>query len=109
MLAHGLSKSGSVAGDGVKKLGIDIVAGLAQALESKLDINAVVGLGKFFAVLAGLAGQVLFVVEAVRTTQSAVREALHMIETHPNIGLVLNKSRERPRGAYQYGYYGADY
>ena len=58
-------------------------------------------------VLAGLAGQIVFVVEAVRTTQSAVREALHMIESHPNIGLVLNKSRERPRSSYHYGYYGA--
>ena len=41
--------------------------------------------------------------------ETTAEEALHMIETHPNIGLVLNKSRERPRGAYQYGYYGADY
>jgi len=58
-------------------------------------------------VLAGLAGQIVFVVEAIRTTQNAMREALRMIETHANIGLVLNKSRERPRAAYQYGYYGA--
>lgn len=56
-------------------------------------------------VLAGLTGQIVFIVESVRTTQNTVREALHQLEPHPNVGLVLNKSRERPRASYQYGYY----
>ena len=56
-------------------------------------------------VLAHLAGQVVMVVEAVRTPQGAVREALRLLEPVQNISLVLNKSRERYGGGYGKGYY----
>ena len=63
-------------------------------------------------VIAHLVGQIVLVVEAVRTPQSAVREALAMIEgiSHDNVGIVLNKSRDRMGGQYGYGYgYGYGY
>ena len=43
-------------------------------------------------VLASLAGQILMVVEAVRTPQRAVMEALRLLGPLDNIGLVLNKA-----------------
>ena len=55
-------------------------------------------------VLTGLMGQVVMVVEAVRTPQSAVMESLRLIGAHPNVGLVLNKNRSRSRSKYHYGY-----
>ncbi len=60
-------------------------------------------------VLAGLAGQILMVVEAERTLQQTVKEALAAIEDeHKVIGLVLNKNR-RPSGGGYYGGYGYGY
>lgn len=56
------------------------------------------------AVLAMYMGQILFVVEAERTSQVAVREALGMIDSCSNIGLVLNKARSR-LGAELFGSY----
>jgi receptor protein-tyrosine kinase len=47
------------------------------------------------AVLATHVGQVLFVVEADETGESAVREALDLISSCKNIGLVLNKTQSR--------------
>jgi receptor protein-tyrosine kinase len=64
------------------------------------------------AVLAGLMGQVVLVVEAVRTPQSAIREALRRLNEAPNLSVVFNKQREGARGAYgmRYGYgYGYGY
>jgi len=58
------------------------------------------------AVLAGLMGQVLLVVEAVRTPQSAVREALRRLGPVPNVGAVFNKQRRLGLGSYGYGYGG---
>ena len=57
------------------------------------------------AVLTGLMGQVVMVVEAVRTPQSAVQEALRLVGARPNVGTVLNKSRQRSGTGYNYGYY----
>lgn len=60
-------------------------------------------------VLAGLVGQIVFVIEAVQTPQSAVGEALDMIRGDKPIGLVLNKSAGTfGRSGYYYGYYGSD-
>jgi protein-tyrosine kinase len=59
-------------------------------------------------VLGSLVGQIVMVVEAIRTPQSAVAEALKMLGPLDNIGIVLNKARERPSFAYGYGY-GYDY
>jgi len=59
------------------------------------------------AVLATHVGQVLFVVEADETGESAVREALDLISSCKNIGLVLNKTQSRIGselfGSYYYG------
>ena len=56
-------------------------------------------------ILAHLVGQIVFVVEAIRTPQSAVQEALSQLESVRNVGLVLNKSRSKEGLAYQYGSY----
>ena len=60
-------------------------------------------------VLASLVGQIVFVIEAGQTPQSAVEEALDMIRGDKPIGLVLNKSAGSfGRSGYYYGYYGSD-
>ena len=58
-------------------------------------------------VIAHLVGQIVLVVEAIRTPQSAVRDALRILEGigHDNVGIVLNKSRDPTPGGYGYGYY----
>ena len=58
-------------------------------------------------VLAGLVGQVVFVVEAGKTPQYVVQEALNMIPEEQATGLVMNKSEGvSSRSGYYYGYYG---
>ncbi len=60
-------------------------------------------------ILARHADQIIFVVEAEGTRRSAVKSALDLISTCPNIGLVLNKARPQ-FGATQFGsYYGGYY
>jgi len=59
-------------------------------------------------IMAGLVGQIVFVIETGRTPQSAVAEALEMIPAEKAIGLVLNKTEKlSSRGGYYYGYYDA--
>ncbi|AVR96863.1 XrtA-associated tyrosine autokinase [Pseudoduganella armeniaca] len=55
-------------------------------------------------VLAAQMGQVVLVVEAERTTHSAVREALRQLESCPNVNLIYNKTASFS-GAGYYGYY----
>ena len=58
-------------------------------------------------VLTGLVGQVVFVVEAGKTPQSLVEEALSMIPEEQATGLVMNKGEGiSSRSSYYYGYYG---
>ena len=60
-------------------------------------------------ILASLMGQVIIVVEAERTPQSQVKEALDMLNPNQIIGFVLNKSRDFFSSNY-YGYgYGYQY
>jgi len=60
-------------------------------------------------VLAGLVGQVVFVIEAGKTPQSLVEEALEMIPEEQATGLVMNKNEGlSSRGGYYYGYYGSE-
>lgn len=60
-------------------------------------------------VLAGLVGQVVFVVEAGKTPQSVVEEGLALIPEEKATGLVMNKSEGiSGRSGYYYGYYGSD-
>lgn len=56
-------------------------------------------------ILAGLVGQVLMVVEAERTPLSIMKEAISFLDNSKAIGLVLNKSRQRARAIYSYGYH----
>jgi len=57
-------------------------------------------------ILAGLVGQVVFVVEVGQTPQSIVEEALQMIPEDQAVGLILNKNEGLPSRGYYYGYYG---
>lgn len=57
------------------------------------------------AVLAGLVGQIIVVVEAERTTKQEVNESLGLLDQSKMIGLVLNKARATFNADY-YGYYG---
>lgn len=57
-------------------------------------------------VLTGLVGQVVFVIEANKTPQAAVKEALSMISEEQATGLVMNKGEGiSARSGYYYGYY----
>ena len=60
-------------------------------------------------VLARLVGQVVFVIEAGKTSQSLVEEALEMIPDEQATGLVMNKNEGLSgRAGHYYGYYGSD-
>lgn len=59
-------------------------------------------------ILAGLVGQVVFVIEAGKTPHAIVDDALGMLPKEKAIGLVLNKSESLSnRGGYYYNYYAA--
>lgn len=61
-------------------------------------------------VLTGLVGQVVVVVHAGATPQSAVESALELIDPSKHVSLILNKSRIQTGGdSYYGGYYGQDY
>jgi len=56
-------------------------------------------------VLAGLVGQVVFVIEAGKTPQSVVEEALELIPEDQAVGLIINKNEGLSgRSDYYYGY-----
>jgi protein-tyrosine kinase len=57
-------------------------------------------------VLARMVGQVVMVVEADKTPQATVTEALHHLKGCQSVSLVLNKARRRSsdHGGYGYGY-----
>jgi len=60
-------------------------------------------------ILTSLVGQVVFVIEAGKTPQSVVEEALNLIPEEQATGLVMNKSEGLSgRGSYYYGYYGEE-
>jgi receptor protein-tyrosine kinase len=63
------------------------------------------------AALAARMGQILVVVEAGKTTESALKDALHRIEARNVVGLLLNKGQALGNGHYGgYGYgYGYGY
>lgn len=59
-------------------------------------------------VLAGIVGQIVYVIEAGKTPLAIVRDALDMLPREKAIGLVLNKSESiSNRGGYYYNYYAA--
>lgn len=55
--------------------------------------------------LAEQMGQIVLVVEAGRTSQSMVEEAVAVLDKSKPIGLVLNKSRQKMTADYYGGYY----
>lgn len=56
-------------------------------------------------VLAGLVGQVVFVVEAGKTPQTLVEEALSLIPDEQATSMLLNKNEGLSRNGHYYGYY----
>ena len=57
-------------------------------------------------ILAGLAGQIVFVLEAGKTPQSIVEEALNMLPEEKAIGIVMNKGEGiSGNSGYYYDYY----
>jgi protein-tyrosine kinase len=61
------------------------------------------------AVLARQVGQVVLVVEANKTPQSTVAEAIAQLEGCSNVSLVLNKTTGQNAAGYGYGYgYGSE-
>ncbi len=59
-------------------------------------------------ILAGLVGQVVFVIEAGKTPQALVEEALKLIPSEQATGLLLNKNEGLSGNGYYYGYYGPE-
>ncbi len=59
-------------------------------------------------VLVGLVGQVVFVIEAGKTPQMVVEEALSLIPDEQATGLILNKNERMSERSGYYGYYGMD-
>jgi receptor protein-tyrosine kinase len=57
-------------------------------------------------VLATHMGQIVLVVEADRTPQGTVKQALAAVEQCPVVMTVLNKIERAETGSYYYGYYG---
>ncbi|MES2537653.1 MAG: XrtA-associated tyrosine autokinase [Pseudomonadota bacterium] len=55
-------------------------------------------------VLASQMGQIVMVIEAEKTTQKAVKNALHQLESCPNVNLIYNKANAFP-GGEKYGFY----
>ncbi len=54
--------------------------------------------------LVSMAGQIVLVVEALRTRQSAIKQAVSFLDKEKYIGLVLNKNRMKAGYGYYYGY-----
>lgn len=61
-------------------------------------------------VLSNLVGQIVFVVEAQKSLQHTVKDALGLLDASKPVGLVLNKTRHLAGGSYfGYGGYGYGY
>jgi receptor protein-tyrosine kinase len=55
--------------------------------------------------LASHMGQIVVVVEAQKTTQHALGEALRQLDGHPNVNLIYNKTRDIPGIEETYDYH----
>ena len=84
----------------------DILAELAQRYSDRIVIfdSPPLLLTSEARVLASQMGQIVLVVEAERTTQQTVKEALRQIESCDVINLIYNKARTSAVAGY-YGYY----
>lgn len=56
-------------------------------------------------VFAALAGQIALVVEAEKTPQHVVEDALETLPVGDGVGIILNKTNQRFASGYEYGYY----
>lgn len=56
-------------------------------------------------VFASLVGQIALVVEAEKTPQHVVQDALETLPVADGVGIILNKSNQRFKSEYEYGYY----
>jgi receptor protein-tyrosine kinase len=84
----------------------DIVLGLAQADAARIvlfDSPPLLATTEA-AVLARHMGQIVVVVEANRTPQKAVGDALALLDGCENVSLVLNKTTSSESAGYGYGY-----
>ncbi|NBC48500.1 MAG: AAA family ATPase [Gammaproteobacteria bacterium] len=59
-------------------------------------------------ILSNLVGQIVFVVEAQKSLQHTVKDALGLLDSSKPVGIVLNKTRHLAGGSY-YGYGGYGY
>ena len=59
-------------------------------------------------VLAHKVGQIVFVVEQNKTTQTTIKNALSLLDPEMVIGLVMNKNRSGSKSNYYYYGYGSD-
>lgn len=84
----------------------DILTELAQRYQDRIVIfdSPPLLLTSEARVLASEMGQIVLVVEAERTTQQTVKEALRQIESCDVVNIIYNKARALP-GAGYYGYY----
>lgn len=55
-------------------------------------------------VIANLVGQIIVVVEAEKTSEQSLLEALQLLDAKANVGLILNKTNVSTEGGYYYGY-----
>ncbi len=106
-----LLPAGRTHGGYTEKLASSAMARLADELASRYADRVIlfdcppVLASSGAAALAPCMGQVVMVVEAERTTQATIRQALHAMEHVAITGLVFNKSRRSTLGgSYGYGY-----
>jgi protein-tyrosine kinase len=60
--------------------------------------------------LMKIAGQIALVIRSGKTPRAALQDALHMLDEHRTVGLILNEAQPSlVQGYYGYGYYGFEY
>jgi receptor protein-tyrosine kinase len=89
----------------------NLVTELAQRYADRIvifDMSPVLATSEASALVANV-GQVVFVIEAERTTEAEIRAALEMLRPCKNIGLVLNKTQGKSSAADFGSYYDVYY
>lgn len=108
----GLLPAGRLRGKATELLASDKMQHIVQELATRYDDRVIVFdspplLATTEAgVLASLVGQIVMVVEAEKTTQRQMTDALAILDEGKPIGLLLNKSKTAGGSGYYYGYYG---
>ncbi len=108
----GLLPAGRLRGRATELLASDRMRYIAEELATRYDDRVILFdsppllATSEASVLASLVGQVVMVVEAERTTQRQMTDALAVLDAGKPIGLLLNKSKTTGGSGYYYGYYG---